>query len=70
MLIELITPLILATAPAVITVPEVKYDHLLQVSKQVDVKTGRPAEVAQRMPTLNGTQTYDAGGRPRDNDND
>jgi hypothetical protein len=71
MLIELITPLILATAPTVVTVPEVKYDHLLQVSKQVDVKTGRPVEVAQyRQPTFNGTQTFDAYGKPRDADND
>ena len=71
MLIEMITPLILATAPAVVTVPEVKYDHLLQVSKRVDVKTGRPVEVAQYRPvTFNGTQTFDYQGKPRDSDND
>lgn len=71
MLIELITPLVLATAPAVVPVPIVKYDHLLQVSNQVDVKTGRPLEVAQYRPiTFNGTQTFDANGRPRDADND
>ena len=71
MLIELITPLILATAPTVVTVPEVKYDHVLQVSRQMDFKTGKSVEVAQyRQPTYGGTQTYDANGRPRDNDND
>jgi hypothetical protein len=71
MLIELITPLILATAPTAITVPEVKYDHLLQVSKQVEVKTGRPIEVAQNRPvTWNGTRTFDMNGRPYDSDND
>ena len=70
MLIELITPLILATAPTTVTVPEVKYDHILQVSRQVDVKTGQPVEVAQRQPTYSGTQTYGADGRPRDSDND
>jgi putative ATP-grasp target RiPP len=70
MLIELITPLILATAPTTITVPEVKYDHVLQVSRQVEVKTGRPVEVAQRPTTWNGTQTYDYNGKPRDSDND
>ncbi len=71
MLIELITPLILATAPTVVTVPEVKYDHVLQVSRQVEVKAGQPVQVAQyRQPTYGGTQTYDANGRPRDNDND
>lgn len=71
MLIELITPLILATAPTVVTVPEVKYDHILQVSKQADIKAGRPLEVAQYRPiTFNGTQTYGSDGRPRDSDND
>ena len=70
MLIELITPLILATAPTVVTVPEVKYDHLSQVSRQVDVKTGRPVEVAQRQITWSGTQTFGVDGRPRDSDND
>lgn len=71
MLIELITPLILATAPTVVTVPEVKYDHVLQVSKQVEVKAGQPVQVAQyRQPTINGTQSFDAWGKPRDADND
>ena len=71
MLIELITPLILATAPAVVVVPEVKYDHLLQVSKQVGVKAGQPIELAQyRPPTYNGTQTYSYNGKPMDSDND
>ena len=71
MLIELITPLILATAPTVVTVPEVKYDHVLQVSRQVEVKSGQPVQVAQyKQPTFNGTQTYDYQGKPRDSDND
>ena len=71
MLIELITPLILATAPTVVTVPEVKYDHVLQVSRQVEVKSGQRVDLAQyRPPTTNGTQTYDYNGKPRDSDND
>ena len=71
MLIELITPLILATAPTVVTVPEVKYDHVLQVSRQVEVKSGQPVQVAQyTQPTIHGTQTYDYQGKPRDSDND
>ena len=71
MLIELITPLILATAPTVVTVPEVKYDHVLQVSRQVEVNSGQPVQVAQyQQPTFNGTQTYDYQGKPRDSDND
>jgi hypothetical protein len=61
MLIELITPLMLATAPITIVVPESKYDHRAQVSVQKNIKLAL---------TLNGTQTFDFNGKPHDNDND
>jgi hypothetical protein len=63
MLIELITPLMLATAPMAIDVPESKYDHTTQTS--IHNKTAQ-----YRPPTANGTQTYLGNGRPFDNDND
>lgn len=62
MLIELITPLMLATAPMAINVPESKYDHGSQVSIYKDgVKLAL---------TLNGTQTYNFQGKPNDADSD
>jgi hypothetical protein len=65
MLIELITPLVLATAPMTITVTEpLKYSHEKQ---QVQAEG---YQVAQRMPTMNGTQTFDWNGRPNDSDTD
>jgi hypothetical protein len=66
MLIELITPLVLATAPMTIQAVEpFKYDHTTQTAV-----AGEGFTVAQRMITFNGTQTFDAGGRPFDSDND
>jgi hypothetical protein len=61
MLIELVTPLMLATAPITIDVPESKYDHAAQVSVHKNLKLAM---------TINGTQTYNATGKPFDNDND
>lgn len=65
MLLELITPLMLATAPMAITATEpLKYSHETQ---QVQTQS---YQVAQRMPTYNGTQTYGFNGQPNDSDND
>ncbi len=66
MIIELITPLMIATTPMQIKdVEPLKYDHATQTT---EVKEG--FTVAQRWPTYNATQTYDYNGRPRDADND
>jgi hypothetical protein len=62
MLIELITPLVLATAPMSITVPETQYSHKTQAA-EIGV-------LHQRQPTYNGTQTFGINGRPYDSDND
>lgn len=65
MIAELITPLMLATAPMAITATEpLKYSHETQ---QVQSQS---YQVAQRMITFNGTQTFDFNGRPSDSDND
>lgn len=65
MIVELITPLMLATAPMAITATEpVKYSHEKQ---QVQMES---FQVAQRSITWNGTQTFDFNGRPSDSDND
>ena len=61
MLVELITPLMIATSPIAIDIPKGTYDHKAQVSTY---------QTAQRMPTFNGTQTYSATGKPMDADND
>jgi hypothetical protein len=61
MLIELITPLMLATSPMSIDVPDSKYDHGAQVSVQKNLKIAV---------TMSGTQTFDVNGKPRDADND
>jgi hypothetical protein len=61
MLIELITPLMLATAPMAIDVPESRYDHAAQVSVYKNMKLAL---------TVNGTQTFDFQGKPTDNDSD
>ena len=66
MLIELITPLVLATAPITIQqVEPLKYSHETQ-----SVEATSQTIIAQRMPTSNGTQTFDFRGRPWDADND
>lgn len=62
MLLELLTPLIIASEPVRIDVPHGKYDHESQVMKY---------EVAQyQQPTFGGTRTYLPDGKPFDNDND
>jgi hypothetical protein len=65
MLVELITPLLIATAPVRIDLPVITYDHQTQQSSQLK---GR-IDVAQRY-TMSGTQTYDFRGQPHDSDND
>ena len=60
MIIELLTPLMIATAPMRIDVDMPKYDHQVQ----------KNTVVAWQQITFNGTQTYDYNGRPHDADND
>ena len=68
MILELITPLLLATAPMSIAIPEeMKYSHQTQqIEQSYTAKVG----AVSAWPTYGATQTYDATGRPRDNDND
>jgi hypothetical protein len=64
MIVELLTPLILASAPAIVEVDTAtKYDHSQQiVEARLDPKT--------LSFTTSGTQTYMPNGRPFDADND
>ena len=65
MIIELITPLILATSPMIIPVEPLQYSHETQQAQSQGV------QVAQyRPPTYGGTRTYSYNGRPNDSDND
>lgn len=64
MIVELITPLMLATAPMTVPTEPLKYSHETQ---QVQ---SQGYQVAQRLSTPGSTQTYDPNGRPRDSDND
>jgi hypothetical protein len=59
MIIELITPLILATAPQVTDVNNNNYNHQLQGF------TGEKVKIAYQS-----TRTYDYNGNPRDSDFD
>ena len=66
MILALITPLVLATAPITIQqVEPLKYSHETQ-----SVEATPQIILAQRMITFNGTQTFDFNGRPNDSDND
>ena len=71
MIAELITPLLIATAPQPIQATEqISYCHDKQQAMVV-VGKGEKIELAQYRPmTFNGTQTYDWNGRPNDSDND
>jgi len=60
MLVELITPLILATSPTAITISESHYSHATQ-SSTVETTS---------CTTLNGTQTFGINGQPWDRDSD
>ena len=64
MLIELITPLLLATAPMAITIEDkIAYSHQQQSIVALDGSS--PVSY-----TANGTQTYGANGKPFDSDSD
>jgi len=64
MLVELITPLILATAPTAIVASEpVQYNHGTQM-----VAMNSSKDVLSY--TVNGTRTYDFQGKPNDSDSD
>ena len=64
MLIELITPLVLATSPMAIIVPDTNtYNHGTQMVAMNSTK-----DILSL--TMNGTQTYGGDGRPRDSDSD
>lgn len=67
MIAELITPLMLATAPMAITATEpLKYSHEIQ-----QIEAPASTILAQYRPmTFGGTRTYDVSGKPWDNDND
>ena len=64
MLIELLTPLVLATAPTAITVDDqIKYSH--ETQSVVAFNDKGPIYL-----TLNGTRTYGGNGQPMDSDAD
>lgn len=64
MIIELITPLMLATAPMIVPTEPLKYSHeTQQVQSQGYL-------IAQKLSTPGSTQTFDGTGRPRDSDSD
>jgi hypothetical protein len=62
----LLTPMLLASDPTIINLPEMIYDH----AKQMSVIPGQVQEAQIRMTTWNGTQTFNFQGRPSDADND
>ena len=66
MLIELLTPLMLATTPATITLSEnVTYSH------EAQSQVGDNGPISQfKTYTNGGTQTFDYRGKPNDSDND
>lgn len=59
MIIEMLTPLMLATAPIRIDVEQPKYDHVSQKN-----------ETVVAWSTYGGTRTFDYRGQPSDNDSD
>jgi hypothetical protein len=64
MLIELLTPLVLATAPTAITVDDqIKYSH--ETQSVVAFNDNGPISF-----TANGTRTYSGNGTPMDADSD
>jgi hypothetical protein len=65
MILELITPLLIASQPITLEVVDVNsYDHVTQVSATVaQVRT-------MSTTTFNGTGTFDFQVKPYDNDND
>ncbi len=67
MILELITPLMLATAPMTILVKPMEYSHQQQTIVQQDYQV---AQWSKPLPTYNGTRTFSPSGQPSDNDND
>jgi hypothetical protein len=66
MILELITPLMLATSPMTIQqIEPLKYSHEIQSVEATPITI-----LAQRQMTFNGTQTFGYDGRPNDSDND
>jgi hypothetical protein len=63
MLIELITPLMLATSPATFDASNAVYSHQ---SQQVVAYEGSTKAIA----AYGSTRSYDMYGKPNDNDND
>ena len=64
MLVELITPLMIATAPTAVIVQDVeKYSHETQIVARANTKD-------ELSLTINGTQTFGPNGRPMDSDAD
>ena len=64
MIIELLTPLLISTAPMIVTVASAdKYSHETQV-----VARAKDEDTLQY--TASGTQTFDYRGKPSDSDND
>jgi hypothetical protein len=67
MIIEFITPLVIASAPVELSMPEQKYNHATQRTEQVIAWDGTPQPYTR---TPNGTRTYSGNGTPIDADND
>jgi putative ATP-grasp target RiPP len=69
MLLNLITPLMIATSPVTVVVPAMDYDHGSQIAT---IPNGvRVAEEPNlHKTTYNSTRTYNAQGQPSDSDND
>jgi hypothetical protein len=68
MLIELLTPFIIATAPVLVELPceAAQYSHESQ--QTIGVGDGPIAQYSTK--TRNGTRTYDWQGKPNDSDDD
>jgi hypothetical protein len=69
MLIELLTPFMLATSPATLPEgPKAEYNHAQQ--RSVVDPNEKKQLLAWTTMTAGGTQTYDFSGKPYDNDSD
>lgn len=70
MIAELITPLMIATAPIAITTETLKYSHEQQAVVQESYQVAQGWQTPIRQPTYNATRTYAPNGQPSDSDND
>lgn len=68
MLVELLTPFVIATAPVQVELPcqAVQYSH--EAQQTVSEGEGPISQYSTR--TRNGTRTFDWQGKPNDNDDD